>query len=363
MTTREQTKKVQVGSLTLGGSSPIAVQSMTNTDTRDVAATVRQIRECEEVGCQLIRVAVPDQEAADAIAAIRKEIHIPLVTDIHFDYRLALSCIRNGADKVRINPGNIGCADRVREVVRLAKERKVPLRIGINGGSLEKPLLQKYGGVTAEALVESAMGHVDLLEALDFDDIVISLKTSTVSTTIDAYRLMAEKRPYPLHVGVTEAGTVWSGTIKSAAGIGAILAQGIGDTLRVSLTGSPVEEVRVGKRILQSLDLAEQASFDLISCPTCGRTQIPLIPMACQVEEELLALERQGVLPRGLKVAVMGCAVNGPGEAAEADLGLAGGKGEALLFAKGQIIGKLKGEDLAGQFIEWMKREFLHLPD
>ncbi len=363
MTTRKETKAVRVGSVRIGGDNPVSVQSMTNTDTRDIEGTVRQILECEEAGCELIRVAVPDQEAAEAIAAIKKQIHIPLITDIHFDYRLALTCLRSGADKVRINPGNIGSADRVREVVRAAQDRQVPIRIGINGGSLERPLLQKYGGVTAAALVESAMGHVRLLESLDFEDIVVSLKTSHVSTTIEAYRLMAAERPYPLHLGVTEAGTVWSGTIKSAAGIGAMLAIGLGNTIRVSLTGSPVEEVRVAKRLLQSLDLADRPSFDLISCPTCGRTRIPLIPIACRVEEELFDLERQGLLPPGMKVAVMGCAVNGPGEAAEADIGFAGGNGEGLLFAKGKIIGKLCGTDLAEQFMNWLKRDYLHITE
>jgi len=352
MFTRDNTRKINIGNVNMGGGSPVSVQSMTNTDTRDVDATVKQIIQLEDLGCDIIRVAVVDNEAAEAVSKIKKQIHIPIVTDIHFDYRLALTCIENGADKVRINPGNIGSRDRVEAVANEAKSHGVPIRIGINGGSLEKEILKKYGDVTPEALVESALGHIEILEALNFYDIAVSLKSSNVLTTVNAYKLMAEKRPYPLHVGVTEAGTVFSGTVKSSVGIGAILACGIGDTIRVSLTGSPLEEVKVGRSILQSMCLGKERAFEFISCPTCGRTRIDLIKIANEVEQGLIEMEKKGLLKQHIKVAVMGCAVNGPGEASLADIGLAGGDGMSLLFEHGIITGKFEGDDIANQFLK-----------
>jgi (E)-4-hydroxy-3-methylbut-2-enyl-diphosphate synthase len=331
---RKPTRKVRVGSLFIGGDAPITVQSMTNTKTSDAEATVSQILKLLAAGCDIIRVAVPDMAAAQAIVEIKKAISIPLVADIHFDYRLAITAMENGVDKVRINPGNIGARDRVKSVVSCASERSIPIRIGVNAGSLEKELLEKHGGVTAEALVESALKHVHILEDLYFNDIVISLKASNVPLTIATYRLMSQKVPYPLHVGVTEAGTVYQGTVKSAVGIGALLAQGIGDTIRVSLTGDPVEEVKAGKAVLKSLGLYRKGA-EIISCPTCGRTRINLISIAEKVEKALEGLEKP------IKVAVMGCVVNGPGEAREADIGIAGGEDCALLFKKGQIIRKI----------------------
>ena len=355
MFTRRETNVLNIGGVLIGGGNEIAVQSMTNTDTRDVRATVKQIRRLEEAGCHIVRVAVPDMEAAEAIEAIIKEIHIPLVADIHFDYRLALQAIRSGAHKIRLNPGNIGDAERVKAVVQAAKERKIPIRIGINGGSLEKGILEKYGGVTPEAMVESAMGHINILEELNFEDIAVSLKASSVKKTVEAYRLMAKKRPYPLHVGVTEAGTVYGGTVKSAAGIGAVLLDDMGDTIRVSLTGDPVEEVRAGLTLLKALSLGRDGSFEFVSCPTCGRCQIDLVHIAAEVENRLEALHKQGYFTRKIKVAVMGCAVNGPGEARAADIGMAGGDGCALVFENGEITGKLEGPDIAEQFIQRVK--------
>lgn len=351
MFTRNETKKINIGGVTIGGGSPVAVQSMTNTNTADVAATVAQIRALEEAGCDIIRVAVPDMDAAKAVKEIRKQIGIPLVTDIHFDYRLALECIKNGADKVRINPGNIGSRERTCQVVELAKEYSIPIRIGVNGGSLEKDLLAKYGGPTPEALVESALGHVKILEELDYTDIAVSLKSSDTLKTIEAYRLMAEARPYPLHVGLTEAGTVWSGTIKSCAGMGAILAMGIGDTVRVSLTGDPVQEVRVGRELLAAMHLGGERFVTFVSCPTCGRTRVDLIGMATKTEELLRDAEAKGKITKPVKVAVMGCAVNGPGEASDADVGIAGGNGDALLFEKGNIVGKISCEDAPSELL------------
>lgn len=333
---RKSTKKVRVGNIFIGGDAPIAVQSMTNTDTRDAKATVEQIKRLEDAGCDIVRVAIPDMQAAEAIKDIKRQINIPLVCDIHFDYRLALECLKNGVDKVRINPGNIGDIDRVRQVVTAAKEREVPIRIGVNSGSLEKPLLDKYG-VSAYAMVQSALGHIKILENLDYNDIIVSLKASNVPLTIEAYKEFSKVSDYPLHVGVTEAGTVWAGTIKSAVGIGSILSRGIGDTLRVSLTGDPVEEIGVGINILKSLGI-RQEGIDFVSCPTCGRTQVDLITIANEVEKKLSQIDKP------LKVAVMGCAVNGPGEAREADIGIAGGKGEVLLFKKGEIIRKIPEE-------------------
>lgn len=331
---RKKTRKVKAGNLFIGGDAPVTVQSMTNTETSDTGATISQISALEKAGCDIIRVAVPDMPSALAIAEIKKRISIPLVADIHFDYRLAITAMEQGADKVRINPGNIGSKDRVKSVVSCAKERAIPIRIGVNSGSLEKEILEKYGGVTPEALVESALKHVQILEDLDFSDIVISLKASNVRLTIDAYRLMSEKVPYPLHIGVTEAGTPYMGTIKSAVGIGALLADGIGDTIRVSLTGDPVEEVKAGKAILKSLGLYRRGA-ELISCPTCGRTKINLISIATKVEKALENVEKP------IKVAVMGCVVNGPGEAREADIGIAGGDGCAMLFKKGEVLRKV----------------------
>ncbi|MCX7746864.1 MAG: flavodoxin-dependent (E)-4-hydroxy-3-methylbut-2-enyl-diphosphate synthase [Clostridia bacterium] len=341
---RRKTKKILVGSIPIGGDSPITVQSMTNTDTRDVKATVEQIKRLEDAGCDIIRVAVPDREAADAVKSIKREIKIPLVTDIHFDYRLALSCMENGADKVRINPGNIGEVDRVKKVVEMAKERQIPIRIGVNAGSLEKPLLEKYGGITPEAMVESAFSHIKILENLDYDQIAVSIKASSVSMTIAAYRLMSQESDYPLHIGVTEAGTLYKGTIKSAVGLGCLLAEGIGDTLRVSLTGDPVEEIRVGMEVLKSLGL-RRGGIEFVSCPTCGRCRVDLITIANRVEDRLKEIDKD------LKVAVMGCEVNGPGEAREADIGIAGGNKEVLLFKKGRIVRKIPQDQAVEELI------------
>lgn len=325
---------VNIGGVKIGGNNPVAIQSMCNTDTRNIQKTVNQILELENAGCEIIRVAVPDMEAATAVKEIKKQIHIPLVVDIHFDYRLALECMKNGADKVRINPGNIGDHDRVKQVVQMAKERQIPIRIGVNGGSLERHLLQKYGGVTADALVESAMGHVEILDKLNFRDIVVSIKVSDVPKMLAAYRKFNEISDIPLHIGVTESGTVKSGTIKSAVGIGALLAEGIGDTMRVSLTANPVEEIYTAYDIQKVLGMRETGA-EIISCPTCGRTRINLIPIANEVER------RTANIKKPIKIAVMGCAVNGPGEAREADIGIAGGNGEGLIFKKGEIVRKV----------------------
>ena len=342
---RRETKKIRVGSLYIGGKASVSVQSMTNTLTSNVDETVMQIQKLQEAGCDIIRVAVPDMDAALAIADIKKRILIPLVADIHFDYRLAITSIENGVDKVRINPGNIGSKERVKNVVSCATERGVPIRIGVNAGSLEKDLLNKYGGVTSEALVESALKHVKILEDLDFHDIIISIKASNVPLTIAAYQLISQKVSYPLHVGVTEAGTIYKGTIKSSVGIGALLAQGIGDTIRVSLTGDPVEEIKVGKEILKSLGLLKQG-LEFISCPTCGRTRINLIEIAEKVEKALDGIDKD------LKVAVMGCVVNGPGEAKDADIGIAGGDGCAMLFKKGQVIRKISEDNIVEELLK-----------
>lgn len=336
------TRQILVGGVPVGGGAPVTIQSMTNTRTDDVGATVDQILRLEEAGCQIIRVAVPDLAAAKAVGAIKARIHIPLVVDIHFDYKLALACVEEGCDAVRINPGNIGGEDRVKAVAEACKARNLPIRIGVNGGSLEKPLLAKYGGVTPEALVESAFGHIALLEQYDFHDICVSLKSSSVVTTMAAYRLMREKSEYPLHLGVTETGTTRMGTIKSAIGIGGLLALGIGDTLRVSLSADPVEEVYAARDILKALGMAENEP-DLVSCPTCGRTRIDLIGLAHQVEERLKKVHKP------ITVAVMGCVVNGPGEAAAADVGIAGGQGEGLLFRKGEIVKKVPQEQLVDE--------------
>ncbi len=335
-------KQIVVGGVPIGGGAPVTIQSMTNTPTRDVEATVEQIRRLAAAGCEIIRVAVPDMEAAQAVGEIKKQISIPLVVDIHFDYRLALEAVKQGCDAVRINPGNIGSPDRVAAVAAACKERGVPIRIGVNGGSLEKPLLAKFGGATPEALVESAFGHIKLLEDCDFTDICISLKSSSVPVTMGAYKLMDEKSAYPLHIGVTETGTPKMGILKSAVGIGGLLALGIGDTIRVSLSADPVEEVYAARDILKAAGVRKEGP-ELISCPTCGRTQIDLIGLAYEVEERLKAVDKP------ITVAVMGCVVNGPGEAGAADVGLAGGVGEGLLFKKGEIIKKVPQDELVDE--------------
>ena len=346
---RKLTREVKIGSLKMGGTHPIIIQSMCNTDTRDVEATVAQILALEKAGCELVRVAIPDMAAADAVGEIKKRIHIPLVADIHFDYRLALRVMELGIDKVRINPGNIGDEARIKQVVDMAKEKQIPIRIGVNSGSLEKELVEKYGGVTPQGLVESALKHVHILEKFGFYDIVVSIKASDVPFSIEAYRLLSEAIPYPIHVGITEAGTPYAGTIKSAVGIGTILAMGIGDTIRVSLTGDPIEEIRAAKEILKSLGL-RQFGITFVSCPTCGRTEIDLISIANEVEEKCRSIQKN------IKVAVMGCVVNGPGEAREADLGIAGGKGVGLVFKKGEIIRKVSEDKLVAALMEEIDR-------
>ncbi len=345
MTKRKRTKKVWVGDVPIGGAAPIPVQSMTKTDTRDVPATVKQIRRLQKAGCEIIRVAVPDTQAASALPKIKKGIGIPLVADVHFDYRLALKAIDAGVDKLRINPGNIGTDWKVREVVKAAKEKKVPIRVGVNAGSLPRDLGTKYKGVTPAALVEAALRQVRILEDLDFDKIVIALKAFDVPTTVEAYRLMSTKRKYPLHVGITEAGLPLAGSIRSALGIGILLASGIGDTIRVSLTGDPVQEVVVGYEILKSLNLREHGPV-IISCPTCGRCEIDIISMTKKVERAVRNMDTP------IKIAVMGCVVNGPGEAKDADVGIAGGKGYGLLFRKGRIVGKVKERHLVKALLD-----------
>ena len=349
MITRNETKKIRIGDRTIGGGSPVAIQSMTNTRTEDVEATVAQIQKLEQAGCEIIRCAVPTMEAAEAFAKIKKQIHIPLVADIHFDYRLAIAAIENGADKIRINPGNIGGAERVRAVVEKAKEAHVPIRVGVNSGSLEKHLVEKYGGVTAEGLVESAMEKVHMIEDMGYDQLVVSIKSSDVLMCVRAHELIAEQCPYPLHVGITESGTLLAGNIKSSIGLGLVLHQGIGDTIRVSLTGDPAEEIKSAKLILKTLGL-RKGGIEVVSCPTCGRTKIDLIGLANQVEAMVADI------PLDLKVAVMGCVVNGPGEAKEADIGIAGGIGEGVLIKKGEIVKKVKEEEL----LETLRQELLH---
>ncbi|WP_291584290.1 flavodoxin-dependent (E)-4-hydroxy-3-methylbut-2-enyl-diphosphate synthase [Clostridium sp. UBA6640] len=346
---RKVTKKVRIGNTYIGGDAKISVQSMTNTDTRDVNSTVEQILRLEKAGCDIVRCAVPDMEAAEAIKEIVKKINIPLVADIHFDYRLALKSIENGVSKLRINPGNIGSEERVREVVKASKERGIPIRIGVNSGSLEKSLLQKYGKPCPEALVESALGHVRILEDMDFHDIVISIKSSDVLQMIESYKMISSKVNYPLHLGVTESGTPWRGTIKSSVGIGSLLTEGIGDTIRVSITGDVEEEVKVGREILKSLGYINEG-VKFVSCPTCGRTEIDLIGIANEVEKRLENLNKD------IKVAVMGCVVNGPGEAREADIGIAGGKGQGLIFKKGEIIKKVKESELVEELMKEIKK-------
>ena len=342
---RKLTRKVKVGKVYVGGDAHVTIQSMTNTDTRDVEATLKQIRELYNAGCEIIRCTVPDVEAAEAIKEIVKQSPIPVVADIHFDYRLALKVVENGISAVRINPGNIGSIERVRMVAEACKAKNIPIRIGVNSGSLEKEILERDGKPTAKGLVESALAHVKILEAVDFHDIVISIKSSDVKMMIDAYRLMSEKVDYPLHLGVTESGTPFRGTIKSSIGIGTLLAEGIGDTIRVSLTSDPIEEIKVAKEMLKALGLRE-GGLEFVSCPTCGRTQIKLIEIANEVERRLEGINKD------IKVAVMGCIVNGPGEAREADIGIAGGKGEGIIFKKGEVIKKCKEEDLIEELMK-----------
>ena len=347
---RRKTKVVKAGNVLIGGDNPVVIQSMCNTDTRDVSATVSQIKALEKAGCEMVRVAVPDMIAAQAIGKIKEQISIPLVADIHFDYKLAVEAMAQGIDKIRINPGNIGSKEKVRIVADMAKEKGIPIRIGVNSGSLQKDLLKKFGGhVTPEAMVESALSHVKILEECDFRDIVISIKSSNVPFSIEAYSLLSQAVDYPLHLGITEAGTVYSGTVKSAVGIGSILAMGIGDTIRVSLTGDPTEEIKAAKEILKSLEL-RKFGVEMISCPTCGRTQIDLISLAQQVEEKCRNINKD------IKVAVMGCAVNGPGEAREADIGIAGGHGEGLIFKKGEILKKVPENELLDTLMEEIEK-------
>lgn len=343
------TRTVNVGSIKIGGGNPVSIQSMCNTDTRDVKSTVSQIHLLEEAGCEIIRVAVPDMEAAAAVSQIKKQIKIPLVADIHFDYRLALECIKNGIDKVRINPGNIGEHTRVKKVADAAKAAGIPIRIGVNGGSLERELVIKYGGVTADALVESAMGHIKILNDVDFCDMVVSIKVSNVPMMIEAYRKFSKISDIPLHIGVTESGTERMGTLKSGIGIGTLLSEGIGDTMRVSLTADPVKEVQLAKDILSVLE-KRKGGINFVSCPTCGRTQIDLIKIASEVEERISGIDKP------IKVAVMGCVVNGPGEARDADIGIAGGKGEGLIFKKGEILRKVPEDKIVDELIKEIEK-------
>ena len=347
--TRNDTQVLRIGNCRIGGGNPVAIQSMTNTKTEDVDATVSQILALERAGCDIIRCAVPTMEAAEALKEIKKQIHIPLVADIHFDYRLAIAAIENGADKIRINPGNIGSEDRVRAVVEKAKEYNVPIRVGVNSGSLEKELVEKYGGVTAEGIVESALDKVHMIERMGYENLVVSIKSSDVMMCVKAHELIAKECPYPLHVGITESGTLMSGNIKSSVGLGIILHEGIGDTIRVSLTGDPLEEIKSAKLILKTLGL-RTGGIEVVSCPTCGRTRIDLISLANQVETMVAEF------PLDIKVAVMGCVVNGPGEAKEADIGIAGGIGEGLLIKKGEIIRKVKEEEL----LDALRDELVH---
>ncbi|RKY89164.1 4-hydroxy-3-methylbut-2-en-1-yl diphosphate synthase [candidate division KSB1 bacterium] len=353
MKPRRKSRQVIVGKVPIGGDAPITVQSMTNTKTEDIAATVHQILQLEEAGCELVRVTVPNETAAQAIKEIKRQIHIPLIADIHFNYRMALLALGNGVDKIRINPGNIGSPQRIKAVLKKAKERNVPLRIGVNAGSLEKTLLDKYGKVCAEALVESALRHVEICQDFGFDDIVISIKAAQVPMMIDSYRMIAEKVDFPLHLGVTEAGTTRTGSIKSAIGSGTLLAEGIGDTIRVSLTDNPIEEIKVGFEILKALNLRKHG-INIVACPTCGRLEVDLISIVNRVEKELARFQN-----KSLTVAIMGCVVNGPGEAREADIGVACGKHSAVMFKKGQIVGKIK----ESQIVDFLIREIENWPD
>ncbi|WP_352419639.1 flavodoxin-dependent (E)-4-hydroxy-3-methylbut-2-enyl-diphosphate synthase [Proteiniborus sp.] len=346
---RRKTREIFIGKVGIGGEHPITVQSMTNTNTKDIESTVRQILELEKQGCDIVRVAVPDREAAESIKKIKQRIGIPLIADIHFDYRLAIESIKNGVDGLRINPGNIGSKDKVKEVVSACKERQIPIRIGVNSGSIKKEILEKYNGVNENSMVYSALEHVKILEDLDYRNIKISLKATDVQLTVNAYKKVAEITEYPLHLGITEAGTPWNGTIKSSIGIGSLLLNGIGDTIRISLTGDPVEEVKVGKQILRTLGLLRD-KIEIISCPTCGRTQIDLISLVNKVEKRI------GNIQKPIKIAIMGCAVNGPGEAREADLGVAGGVGCALLFKKGEIIKKVEEDKLLDELVNEIEK-------
>ena len=347
--TRRKTTQIAVGKVKIGSNSPISVQSMTNTDTADVKATVKQIKALEKAGCELVRAAVPNMEAAEAVGKIKKSIDIPLIADIHFDYRLALKVIDKGIGGLRLNPGNIGNKERIETVVKAAKDKKIPIRIGVNAGSLEKDILERYSHPTAEAMVESALRHIRILEDLDFHEIKISLKASDVWKTIQAYRLLAKKVDYPFHIGITEAGTIFSGTIKSAAGLGILLSEGIGDTLRVSLTGDPVEEVRVGWEILKAMKLRERG-VNIISCPTCGRIKLDIITLANEIEKRLSHITKP------INIAVMGCVVNGPGEAVESDIGIAGGDGVGLLYIKGKPAKKVKEEDIVEAIVREVEK-------
>lgn len=349
MAERRRTKEVRIGDVIIGGDHPIAIQSMTNTKTQDVEATVAQILQLERAGCQIIRCTVPDMEAAKALAEIKKQIHIPLVADIHFDYRLAIAAMENGADKIRINPGNIGSAERVKAVVDCARERNIPIRVGVNSGSLEKELVEKYHGVTAEGIVKSALDKVKMIEDFGYDNLVISIKSSDVMMCVKAHELISKKTDYPLHVGITESGTIISGNIKSSIGLALILNQGIGDTIRVSLTGDPVEEIKSAKLILKTLGL-RKGGIEIVSCPTCGRTSIDLISLANKVENMVAEF------PLDIKVAVMGCVVNGPGEAKEADLGICGGRQEGLIIRRGEVIKKVPEAEL----LEALRQELIN---
>ena len=350
-----QSRQISIGNVKIGGGAPVSVQSMTITDTRDVASTVSQIKRLEDAGCDIVRVAVPDMDAARALGAIRKGIRIPLVSDIHFDYKLALESIKQGVDGMRINPGNIGAKYRIKAVVDACRERGIPIRIGVNSGSLQKDILRKHKHPTAEALVESALRHAHILEDLDFYDIKISVKSTDVRKMIAAYRMLAEKTEYPLHLGVTEAGTPGMGTVKSSIGIGALLAEGIGDTIRVSLTGDPVEEIIVGMNILRSLGMRNNG-IELISCPGCGRLEIDLEKLVSEVEQAVSGFN----LPRPVKVAILGCVVNGPGEAAEADIGIAGGRGKGMLYRDGKLIKSFKEADLVGELVKEIERNYVN---
>lgn len=347
---RDETRSIQVGNLTMGGNLHVYIQSMTNTKTHDVEATVNQILALENAGCEIVRMACFDQEDAKAIRTIKEQVHIPLVADIHFDYRLALTAIESGIDKIRINPGNIGSKENVRRVVEACKEKHIPIRIGVNAGSLEKELLEKYGKPTAQAMVESAKRHVDILRSLDFEDICLSLKASTMKMCVEAYELASDTFPYPLHLGITEAGTAFGGTIRSCAGLGILLHEGLGNTIRVSLSDDPVEEIKVARELLKNFDLLDDVP-NLVSCPTCGRIQYDLIPVAKEIEQFLQNIRAP------ITVAIMGCAVNGPGEARNADIGIAGGVKEGLLFKKGEIIRKVKQEEL----VDVLKKEILEM--
>ena len=346
---REHTKVIQIGDRVIGGGNPILIQSMTNTPTENVEATVAQILRLEQAGCEIIRCTVPNMDAAKALSEIKKQIHIPLVADIHFDYRMAIAAMEHGADKIRINPGNIGTVDKVKAVVDVAKERNIPIRVGVNSGSLEKHLVEKYHGVTAEGIVESALDKVKIIEDLGYDNLVVSIKSSDVLMCVKAHELISEQCDYPLHIGITESGTLISGNIKSSVGLGIMLHQGLGDTIRVSLTGDPLEEIKSAKLILKTLGL-RKGGIEVVSCPTCGRTKIDLIGLANKVENMVAEI------PLDIKVAVMGCVVNGPGEAKEADIGIAGGIGEGLLIKKGEIIKKVKEEEL----LETLRQELLN---